>query len=602
MSYPFRRIAALAVSGALCAERAYATDWHVDAGNPNCPGSGTQADPFCTISDAIAVAQNGDHVLVAPATYSETLRVDRHLRLIGTAGAATTIVDGLQNGSVLFVDADSKIDVEGMTFRNGFANAHGGGIFVDQGAELVLDACVVRDNTTNSISVLGGSRGFGGGIWVGPNATLVASATEIANNRVMADEYIYDAINAYGGGIAGWASSITLVECLVEENRADVLGFRGEPLHAKGAGIWAFESQLTVIDSTVQNNSAGADDFDVALFAAAFGGGLYLEDSETYLLRSTVADNSVIGIGVSGWAEGGGLYVTGGELRVGQCTISGSSSRANETHAGGLQLEAGAGVEITNSTISTNTSDGDGGGLRVLGGTTTVLLDACTIALNSADRGGGVFHGGGDVAIGNSLLGDNSAANGTHECSGTLRSLAYNLIEDDTGCSLTGDPTGVITGVDPMLGALEDNGGQTHTHALLVGSPALESANPDTTKHPGRDQRGGLRPVDSDCDSVAIADLGAIEAFAATWSNYGEGWPGTLGVPALTASAPPIFWTQITVDVENSLGAATVALRFVGLAPADVLTNKGRNAARGSAAAADPAPARRRSLTSVRRQ
>src|SRR2546422_7796258 len=37
--------------------------------------------------------------------------------------------------------------------------------------------------------------------------------------------------------------------------------------------------------------------------------------------------------------------------------------------------------------------------------------------------------------------------------------------------------TGNLTGVDPLLGSLQDNGGPTWTHALLSGSPAIESGS-----------------------------------------------------------------------------------------------------------------------------
>lgn len=46
--------------------------------------------------------------------------------------------------------------------------------------------------------------------------------------------------------------------------------------------------------------------------------------------------------------------------------------------------------------------------------------------------------------------------------------------------------------------------------------------------------------------------------------NYGTGWPGTLGVPALTASAPPVIGTTISIDVGNSSGQATPCLLLLG--------------------------------------
>ena len=52
--YPF---GGLVLGVLLCTSQATAqTRIYVDTGNPNCPGSGTQADPFCTIGAGMEVA------------------------------------------------------------------------------------------------------------------------------------------------------------------------------------------------------------------------------------------------------------------------------------------------------------------------------------------------------------------------------------------------------------------------------------------------------------------------------------------------------------------------------------------------------------------
>src|SRR5262245_4157504 len=43
---------------------------------------------------------------------------------------------------------------------------------------------------------------------------------------------------------------------------------------------------------------------------------------------------------------------------------------------------------------------------------------------------------------------------------------------------------------------------------------------------------------------------------AAASTNYGAGWPGTSGVPSLTASSDPVLCAPIMVDVANSRGAS----------------------------------------------
>jgi Tol biopolymer transport system component len=50
----------------------------------------------------------------------------------------------------------------------------------------------------------------------------------------------------------------------------------------------------------------------------------------------------------------------------------------------------------------------------------------------------------------------------------------------------------------------------------------------------------------------------------ATWSNYGAGFPGTSGVPSLTASANPVLGRDLALDLGNSAGRYTVAALFIG--------------------------------------
>jgi len=72
--------------------------------------------------------------------------------------------------------------------------------------------------------------------------------------------------------------------------------------------------------------------------------------------------------------------------------------------------------------------------------------------------------------------------------SGAVTSAGYNLASDNGGGVLTGP--GDQINIDPMLGPLQDNGGPTFTHALLPGSPAIDTGDPNFTPPPFFDQRG----------------------------------------------------------------------------------------------------------------
>ena len=81
-----------------------------------------------------------------------------------------------------------------------------------------------------------------------------------------------------------------------------------------------------------------------------------------------------------------------------------------------------------------------------------------------------------------------------------MRSLDYNLVQDPTDCNLVGALDHTITGRDPVLGPLAQNPpGETQTHALLRGSPAIDAIPPGSCVV-STDQRGVDRPFGEGCD------------------------------------------------------------------------------------------------------
>jgi Tol biopolymer transport system component len=73
---------------------------------------------------------------------------------------------------------------------------------------------------------------------------------------------------------------------------------------------------------------------------------------------------------------------------------------------------------------------------------------------------------------------------------------------------------------------------------------------------------------------ILVRDL-TIADPAAAWTNYGAGFPGTNGIPGLTAASNPQLGTTVTLDVGNSLGSWSAGLLLIGFAPASVPTKYG---------------------------
>lgn len=240
--------------------------------------------------------------------------------------------------------------------------------------------------------------------------------------------------------------------------------------------------------------------------AHGWGGGGVRNEGTLTLAEVTVTNNRAN-------SNGGGIFNVG-TLTITDSTISENLSTAN---GGGIFTSVGSVLALTNSTLSGNKSYTSGGGIHNNGG--IAHLQNVTIAQNRADDdgdtvgdGGGVAEAGGTVNFKNTIISDNTDNSPSAEapdCSGTLTSHGYNLIQNPSGCTIDGDPTGNVIALDPVLGSLQDNGGSTLTHALLAGSPAIDAS--DNSGCPATDQRGETRPVDADSDGTPTCDMGAYE-------------------------------------------------------------------------------------------
>ena len=274
---------------------------------------------------------------------------------------------------------------------------------------------------------------------------------------------------------------------------------------------------VQIVDVTITGGRTGSDS------AAAIDVGV----GTLTLTRSRVTDN--VGNGVIQVITGAltlddsrvdnNVGTNGGGILIGNlatATLIDSVVDSNSASFDGGAIVTAGTLTVVNSTISGNSAAGDGGGIFASSGTTN--LYNVTISNNTADAfstnngdGGGVS-GTGTVNIRNSIIAGNfdgtSAGTQHPDCSGTLTSQGYNLIQSTIGCTINGSPRGNITGVNPDLGPLQGNGGNTLTHALQTGSPAIDAGNPSGCADQNSvdlttDQRGYAR--------IGICDMGAYE-------------------------------------------------------------------------------------------
>lgn len=228
------------------------------------------------------------------------------------------------------------------------------------------------------------------------------------------------------------------------------------------------DSRVTIAESTIADNGLS-------------GIGANIEDDAQVLVRaSTVARNPETGII--------GVLNPGTLLELVNSTVSGNG--ATTGCVGGIDaLGPGGGllggsIELRNSTVFQNVS---------VGACSQVSLTEVTALVSHSIVAGATLDLGIDAAGVTALTVEHSLVGATGAVAAVDAALAAGA--------------GNLVGVDPLLGALSDNGGPTFTHLPAAGSPVIDAGSP-TFSGLATDQRGRARV------QGAAVDLGAVEVAA----------------------------------------------------------------------------------------
>jgi hypothetical protein len=356
-------------------------------------------------------------------------------------------------------------------------------------------------------------------------------------------------VNGLGGGIHSSNGGImTLTNSTVSGNSA-----------TKGGGIYnAFSCTGTLTNSTISGNSA------------PLGGGIFNDEGGTMTLtNSTVSGNTAYSD--NSGRSGGGIFNEGGTMTLTNSTVSGNTTGG---WGGGIYNTGFSSSTMTliNSTVSGNSANGSGGGIL---NTTeceecnaTLHLTSVTVTQNQSTITGcpfcNVFAGGVDnlatAYIKNTIIAGNTSANNpsSSDFNGTVGAgSAYNLI-----------------GVDAKLAPLANNGGATQTHALSVGSPALDKGS---SFGQGTDQRGLVRPVDDLSITNAAggngADIGAFEVQTAPVAS--SSISGTIRYGIIEVNQTQQFVSGVLLSATGTTSTSTSSSGAAGAYTLDGLTAGG---------------------------
>lgn len=202
--------------------------------------------PQCcpTVQEGVALARDGDTVLIAPGTYVENVLVQKNITLAGAGGGETILDAGGKQSPLTIIKAENVI-VRDMTIAyaggDAFGNIH----------------CVESAVTIDNCKIHSGEATFGAGIFFEQCVALVTDS-EITGN----------AAEQAGGGLYAWASQVVIRGCVVKENTAK-----------EGAGLFFWYSVPQVVRTVVAKNQAET------------GAGIFCDEAAPVIVNCTIADN-----------------------------------------------------------------------------------------------------------------------------------------------------------------------------------------------------------------------------------------------------------------------------------------------------------------------
>jgi len=167
--------------------------------------------------------------------------------------------------------------------------------------------------------------------------------------------------------------------------------FIGNEAKTSGGGLYVNARAPKMENVSFRNNTAGSS-----------GGGFY---AGVYLGGISIQEAEFIG---NSAASGGGFH-----LKQGTATLEDVTFENNEAGTGGgagIYLDSTSStLNLTGATLSGNTSEGYGGGIKSINGS-KLNLENVTFSGNTSTTGGGIYAEGGELSLTGATIEDNTAS------------------------------------------------------------------------------------------------------------------------------------------------------------------------------------------------
>lgn len=245
--------------------------WYVDAATNPATANGNALNPFQTITEALAVAGNGDQIVIAPGVYNEnllvsqngiTLSADRESELVGaitcTGSGQYEITNFVMVGHVT-VTGDNALLVLNNTFvdvptpgslQNGIA-------ILGANSSVLLNDSQVDSSTSGGMPVSSDQLLSGLEIVNGSQLTAAAGVQSIHLNHGVNDGQITDSKivgKIFDNGTGG---NVIITRCEIDISAPETAFLRG----AAGVNFKLFDCHLVGSGKLIENG--GAVTYDV---------------------------------------------------------------------------------------------------------------------------------------------------------------------------------------------------------------------------------------------------------------------------------------------------------------------------------------------------
>ncbi len=354
-------------------------------------GDGTEAAPFSTIADALAVATAGDTILLSMGVHAGGVTVGDGISLVGACATGTTIDSSPMGAIITTAGDDVRIENLRVTGDHFGVLANAGtatlaGVDVDgtasvgvvaNGAELTLDDVSIHDTQPTDGSLGIGLVAMGAASHVSAqrlslvrNATFsaganVGSVIELSDTRIVDSQPpAPDGLGVAMSAIAG--SRITCERCAIE---------RAFGLAVDAGGMGSSVTLIdTIVDETLQATGGEESAFAVLARDASHVelhrtavthtaiAGVVLAAGSSGVLTDVVIHDTRIDVGLVGYARstttaerlavnsasGVAVHYTDPSATVSFTDLTVVDTRARETDGlGGRGMEVSAGVDMT---------------------------------------------------------------------------------------------------------------------------------------------------------------------------------------------------------------------------------------------------------------